>query len=341
MSAAVGAALKKIALALATDRKALQKVGMAVLVIVVALFMPMVAIVSVFSGTLKLDTAALQVQIQENLTPEQRQMLQHTEDTMNAISSALQEAQMPERVKEAQVLYILALYDHGSQPGFVSRLVSCFQKEQTDEQLIAVVNRTFGTDIQTEHFTQLVGNVRSQYVDTTQYVDFTTKNNLDLVQWAIAAENLNQRQMKDRCPQAEFLGTGVVENYALEFKGSLYNAHATISPKEGESVPVGIWRITKPDEQRLDSYEGYHAQGFRYYDKTQIPVQMNDGTQLSAMVYIMNPRMTFGNPSKGYYDIVREGYEDCGLDTNVLDQAVQTSMDLAKERMEYGGMQLF
>ena len=51
-----------------------------------------------------------------------------------------------------------------------------------------MVNRTFGTDIQTEHFTQLVGNVRSQYVDTTQYVDFTTKNNLDLVQWAIAAE---------------------------------------------------------------------------------------------------------------------------------------------------------
>lgn len=188
MSAAVGAALKKIAVALVTDRKVLQKVGMAVLVIVVALFMPMVAIVSVFSGTLELDTAALQAQIQENLTPEQRQMLQHTEETMNAISVALQEAQMPERVKEAQVLYILALYDHGSQPGFVSRLVSCFQKEQTDEQLIAVVNRTFGTDIQTEHFTQLVGNVRSQYVDTTQYVDFTTKNNLDLVQWAIAAE---------------------------------------------------------------------------------------------------------------------------------------------------------
>ena len=88
MSAAVGAALKKIALALATDRKVLQKVGMAVLVIVVALFMPMVAIVSVFSGTLELDTAALQAQIQENQTPEQRQMLQHTEDTMNAISSA-------------------------------------------------------------------------------------------------------------------------------------------------------------------------------------------------------------------------------------------------------------
>lgn len=159
--------------------------------------------------------------------------------------------------------------------------------------------------------------------------------------YAAYGSNLNQRQMKDRCPQAEFLGIGVVENYALEFKGSLYNAHATISSKEGESVPVGIWRITKPDEQRLDSYEGYHAQGFRYYDKTQIPVQMNDGTQLTAMVYIMNPRMTFGNPSKGYYDIVREGYEDCGLDTNVLDQAVQTSMDLAKERMEYGGMQLF
>ncbi len=187
MNAAVGAALKKIAVARMTDRKTLQKMGMAVLVLIIALLLPMIAIITVFTGTLKLDTSQLMAQLQENMTEEQRGKLQAIEDTMNAISTALVNAEMPGRVREAQVLYILALYDHSSQPGFVSRLVSCFQPEQSDDQLIAAVNVAFGTNIQTEDFTRLVGNVRTQYVDTTQYVDFTTKNNLDLVQWAISA----------------------------------------------------------------------------------------------------------------------------------------------------------
>ena len=66
--------------------------------------------------------------------------------------------------------------------------------------------------------------------------------------------NLNMEQMKQRCPGAQFVGTGVVENYELQFKGSLYNAHATIAPKEGSSVPVGIWTILKRDENNLDGY---------------------------------------------------------------------------------------
>ena len=146
--------------------------------------------------------------------------------------------------------------------------------------------------------------------------------------------NLNMVQMHSRCPTAEFVGTGVIQDYELQFKGSLHNAHATIAPKAGSSVPVGIWTIGKTDERRLDVYEGYPS----YYFKQDIPVQMEDGT-LTGMVYIMDPRMDFGNPSKSYYDIVRQGYADCGLDTAVLDQAVSTSMDLAQHRME--GMRFF
>ena len=69
--------------------------------------------------------------------------------------------------------------------------------------------------------------------------------------------NLNKRQMKGRCPGAKFVGTGVIENYALQFKGSLYGAHATIAPQEGSFVPVGLWTIQSRDENRLDMYEGY------------------------------------------------------------------------------------
>ena len=190
MSITVGAALKKIAVALLSGKKTLKKAAMAILVVIVALFMPMAAIITVFSGTLKLDVGALQEQIAEEMSDGDRQMLQQVEDNMNAIQTALRDADMPSRVREAQVLYILALYDHSDQPGFVPRLVGCFQPEQTDDQLIVAVNNAFGTNIAAEDFTKLVGNVRSQYVDTSNYVYPTTKNNLDLVQWAISALSL-------------------------------------------------------------------------------------------------------------------------------------------------------
>ena len=150
--------------------------------------------------------------------------------------------------------------------------------------------------------------------------------------------NLNKAQMRYRCPTAEFVGTGVIEGYELQFKGALHNAYATIAPKEGSNVPVGIWTIQRADEKRLDLYEGYHENGHSFYDKEQISVKLADGSSITGMVYIMDPKMDFGNPSAGYYNTVHRGYEDCGLDTTVLDQAVSGSMDLAQHRMECEGM---
>ena len=140
--------------------------------------------------------------------------------------------------------------------------------------------------------------------------------------------NLNKEQMSHRCPTAEFVGTGVIDNYELQFKGSLHNAHATIAPKEGGSVPVGVWKIQKLDERRLDVYEGYPS----YYFKQDIPVQMQDKT-VTGMVYIMDRKMDFGQPTRGYYETVQEGYQNCGLDLRVLEQALQESVQQAQHRM--------
>lgn len=144
--------------------------------------------------------------------------------------------------------------------------------------------------------------------------------------------NLNMRQMYGRCPGAKFLGTGVIENYALQFKGSPMGAHATIAPQEGASVPVAIWRIQKRDETNLDRYEGYHKLGYCYYDKEQIPVKFENGMQIKGMVYIMDKTKDFGFPSVGYYHTVLQGYRDCGLDTNVLEEALKDSMKMAREQ---------
>ena len=145
--------------------------------------------------------------------------------------------------------------------------------------------------------------------------------------------NLNMRQMKGRCPESVFLGTGVIEDHELQFKGSAYGAHATIAPKEGSTVPVGVWTIQKRDEKRLDLYEGHNPKGYSYYDKRYIPVQMDDGRTVSGMVYIMDRKMDFGQPTRGYYETVQEGYKNCGLDLRVLEQALQESVQQAQHRM--------
>ena len=132
--------------------------------------------------------------------------------------------------------------------------------------------------------------------------------------------NLNIRQMKYRCPGAKLYGTGVIDNYELQFKGQPHSAFATISPKEGASVPVAVWEISEKNEQALDRYEGYPS----HYFKQNVPVQL-DGEEVNAMVYIMNLKMGFGLPSPYYYQTVYEGYNDCGLDTDVLDRAVTES----------------
>ena len=132
--------------------------------------------------------------------------------------------------------------------------------------------------------------------------------------------NLNIRQMKYRCPGAKLYGRGVIEDYALQFKGQPHGAFATIAPKEGASVPVAVWEISEKNEQALDRYEGYPS----HYFKQNVPVQLG-GEEVGAMVYIMNLKRQFGMPSPHYYQTVLEGYHDCGLDTDVLDQAVKDS----------------
>lgn len=132
--------------------------------------------------------------------------------------------------------------------------------------------------------------------------------------------NLNVVQMKYRCPDAKLYRTGTLTGYELQFKGQPHGAFATITPRAGGSVPVALWEISKRDELALDRYEGYPS----HYFKRDVTVQTG-GEEVTAMVYIMNQRMGFGLPSPHYYDVVRQGYQDCGLDAEALEDALLQS----------------
>lgn len=119
--------------------------------------------------------------------------------------------------------------------------------------------------------------------------------------------NLSKESMKYRCPDATPIQPIELRDWALAFAD-----HATIVPAPGESVQGGIWAITKQCERSLDMFEGYPV----YYTKETLE---QDG--LKFMVYIMNPPL-YGNPSAGYVNIIRQGYNDWNLDQAQLDYAL-------------------
>lgn len=185
MSATVAAALKKIAVAVLTDKKLRRTVLGIVLGVIIIIIMPVAAVISLFNGDIEIDTDRLQTLVVENLSAEEKAKLQVVENTMYAIEDEMKAAGFTaEKAKEAQVLYVLALSDYAEQTDFVSKLAGCFAEDQTDEQLISAVNSAFGTELKTEDFTKVMTAIRAKAINTSGFTEPDTKNAHDLVEWA-------------------------------------------------------------------------------------------------------------------------------------------------------------
>ena len=162
MSATVAAALKKLSAVVLSDKNNLKTVVGIIIGIIVIIVMPIAAVLSIFSGDMNIDTDRLQQMITESLTSEEEDNLKFIEDTMLSLDEKMTAAGFPNRVKEAQVLYVLALSDYSREDGFTDKLVGCFAADQTNEQLISAVNETFGTDIKSEDFTKIMNDIRAK-----------------------------------------------------------------------------------------------------------------------------------------------------------------------------------
>ena len=90
--------------------------------------------------------------------------------------------------------------------------------------------------------------------------------------------NLNIQQMRLRCPTARLVGTGIVEDHELQFKGAANHSYATIAENEGETVPVAVWELQPRDEKFLDRYEGYPSHYFKQDISVKIFQQMVSGS---------------------------------------------------------------
>ena len=180
---------KKAAEIIASNPKVLKKILGVVLAIIIALMTPLIAIIAIVNGDISFDADRLQELVSENLSEEEKARFQMIEETMYEIQERMAAAEYDgQRIKEAQVLFALALPDFADDASFVERLTACFTREQTDQELINAVNAEFGTEIKVEDFTQLMQTIRSNYINANDFVAPETKNNLDLVLWAKRAK---------------------------------------------------------------------------------------------------------------------------------------------------------
>lgn len=139
--------------------------------------------------------------------------------------------------------------------------------------------------------------------------------------YAAYGSNLNVEQMKYRCPGAKIIGTAVIKDYRLMFKGSLTGSYLTIEPDVGCEVPVAIWKVTDNDIQSLNHYEGYP----NFYYKKAFNLYCSDGHRHKVFAYIMHEERKLGVPSAYYLSTCISGYHSFGFDDKVLMEALNYS----------------
>lgn len=123
--------------------------------------------------------------------------------------------------------------------------------------------------------------------------------------------NLNRDAMRVRCPDAVAIQPLHLDGWRLAFSGV-----ATIMPDDNSRVPGALWAISDSDEAALDQFEGWP------YLYRKITIEQEG---LEFMVYVMNSNEP-GEPTRGYFETIREGYWDWGLDTDDLDHAVTRTL---------------
>ena len=121
--------------------------------------------------------------------------------------------------------------------------------------------------------------------------------------------NLNQKQMKERCPDGKPLFTAVLPNYKLVFAGwsrQWRGGVASIKSLRGDRVRGAIYEVTESCLQRLDRYESG-------YSRLNVTVFGEDDEPIGAITYVKDGKLEDAAPSKEYLAVIQQGLRDWRL----------------------------
>lgn len=112
--------------------------------------------------------------------------------------------------------------------------------------------------------------------------------------------NMDPRQMRVRCPNAQRVGTATLPGYRFVINR---RGVATIERHCRSSVMGVVWKLSRECERTLDLHEGVL---WGFYRKETVEVCADQGESLRVLVYI-DPIRERGFPRPGYMEKVLLG----------------------------------
>jgi gamma-glutamylcyclotransferase (GGCT)/AIG2-like uncharacterized protein YtfP len=125
--------------------------------------------------------------------------------------------------------------------------------------------------------------------------------------------NMDEAQMKHRCPRSRLAGNGRLNGYSL-----LINVQgvATVVPAEDRTVWGVLWELDAEDEKVLDRYEGVKGGAYR---KEEVVVEHEPGERIQALVYVAAESRP-GKPKDGYLGTIQRAAVARGFPTEYLEE---------------------
>ena len=190
MSAAVAAAVKKIAIYILGDENKRGKLFVAVGSIIAGflglMFLPIAVISSI--GSMNIEPPDIdknlftESALFESLDSEQQAEITNIQNQGRAIEDAMTNAGVRDQTIKAQLIYMS--YFEDVQNFNAESYANLFVVAPNDSDLIAAINSTYGLDIDYDEFVRTYTFVMNSTINAFMFSDTSTKNCADLAAWA-------------------------------------------------------------------------------------------------------------------------------------------------------------
>ncbi len=124
--------------------------------------------------------------------------------------------------------------------------------------------------------------------------------------------NLDEGQMRGRCPGGRVAGVAMLPDHVLAFAGhseACDGATATVIASAGARVPGLLYVLGEVDWRRLDRREGFPT----VYAKRSVVVCDAQDARVGVTTYV-HTRPAGGQPGRGYLERIRKAYAGLGFD---------------------------
>lgn len=190
MSAAVAAAVKKVAVYVLGDEHKRGRLFVAVGSIIAGLlglmFLPIAVISSIGSMNIEQHDVDKNLFTEsalfESLDSEQQAEITNIQNQGRAIEDAMTNAGVRDQTIKAQLIYMS--YFEDVQNFNTESYADLFATAQNDSDLISAINSTYGLDIDYDEFVRTYTFVMNSTINAFMFTDTSTKNCADLAAWA-------------------------------------------------------------------------------------------------------------------------------------------------------------